>query len=97
MPGMTVAKCDQLFDLIKPPIIKLLEEIKNSSQTSSEDIYGSAQYAEAKQEELTKNITTALGFDYGSGMMEKTRRHPQTFTIGADDVRTTNKYNESNP
>jgi carboxypeptidase Taq len=97
MPNMTVAKCDRLFDLIKPSIIELIEEIRESNRTAPGDIYGSAQYSEAKQEELTKNITTALGFDYGSGQMEKTRRHPETFNIGAGDVRTTNRYDEHNP
>lgn len=97
MPGMTVAKCDKLFDLIKHRIIELIEEIKNSNQTASKNIYGSGRYAEERQEELVKNITTALGYDYGSGLMEKTRRHPETFSIGAGDVRSTIRYDESNP
>ena len=97
MPGMTVAKCDKLFDLIKHRIIELIEEIKNSNQTASKNIYGSGRYAEERQEELVKNITTALGYDYGSGLMDKTRRHPETFSIGAGDVRSTIRYDESNP
>lgn len=97
MPGMTVAECDELFDLIKPHIIELIEEIKDSNQTAPKNIYGSARYAREKQEELTKNITTALGFDYGSGLMVKTKGHPRTFSIGAQDVRTTIRYDERNP
>ncbi len=97
MPGMTVAKCDLLFGAIKPRIIELIAEIKKSNQTAAKNIYGSARYAENKQEELTRNMTTALGYDYGSGMMMKTKRHPTTYNIGAHDVRTTLRYNEQDP
>jgi carboxypeptidase Taq len=97
MPGMTVAKCDKLFAAIKPRIIQLIAEIKNSNQTASKNIYGSALYAEDKQEEFTKNITIALGFDYGSGLMMKTERHPSTYVIGVHDVRSSFHYNEQNP
>ncbi|MCX6668500.1 MAG: carboxypeptidase M32 [Methanothrix sp.] len=97
MPGMTVAKCDRLFGSIKPRIIQLIAEMKRSNQTASKDIYGSALYAEDKQEEFTKNITIALGFDYGSGLMAKTERHPATYPIGAHDIRSSFRYNEQNP
>jgi carboxypeptidase Taq len=97
MPGMTVAKCDKLFDLLKPRIIELINEIKDSNQTAPKNIYGSAFYAEDKQEEFTKNITTAFGYDYGSGLMMKTKRHPATWGIGAHDVRTSIQYDEHNP
>ena len=97
MPGMTVAKCDKLFGAIKPRIIELIAEIKKSNQTAAKNIYGSASFAEDRQEEFTRNITTALGYDYGSGLMMKTDRHPSTYPIGAHDVRTTLRYNEQDP
>ncbi|VVB66804.1 Thermostable carboxypeptidase 1 [uncultured archaeon] len=97
MPGMTVAKCDRLFGSIKPRIIQLIAEMKKSNQTASKNIYGSARYPEDKQEEFTKNITIALGFDYGSGLMAKTERHPATYPIGAHDIRSSFHYNEQNP
>ena len=97
MPGMTEAKCDKLFDVIKPEIIKLIKEIKDSNDTTPKDIYDNFSYPEDKQAELTKNITSALGYDYGSGLMIKTKRHPTTYGIGAHDVRTSLRYDEHNP
>jgi carboxypeptidase Taq len=97
MPGMTEEKCDRLFEIIKPRIIELIGEIKNSSRPAPENIYGSGRYATEKQEELVKNITAALGFDYGSGLTVETKGHPGTFCIGAHDVRPTIRYDESKP
>ena len=97
MPGMTVTKCDKLFDVIKPRIIELITKIKNSNQTAPKKIYGHATYPEDKQAEFTKNTTSALRYDYGSGLMIKTKRHPTTYGIGAHDVRTSLRYDEHNP
>jgi len=97
MPGMTVDKCDKLFDVIKPQTIELIKKIKESNETAIQNIYGNASYPEDKQGEFTKNITSALGYDYGSGLMVKTNRHPSTYSIGAHDVRTSLRYEEHNP
>ncbi len=97
MPGMTEAKCDKLFDVIKPQIIELITKIKESNATATKNIYGNASYSEDKQAEFTKNITSALGYDYGSGIMVKTKRHPGTYGIGAHDVRTSLRYDVHNP
>lgn len=97
MPGMTVDKCDKLFDVTKPQIIELIKKIKESNGTASKNIYGNASYPENRQEEFLKNIISAQGFDYGSGLMMKTRRHPSTHSIGAHDVRTSLRYEEHNP
>lgn len=97
MPGMTEAKCDRLFDAIKPEIIELIKAIKESHEAAPRNIYGNASYPEDKQMELSIKITSALGFDYSSGLMHKTKRHPQTVDIGAHDVRTSLRYDEHNP
>ena len=97
MPGMTTAKCDKLFDVIKPQIIELMTKIKESNENSSKNVYVGASYSEDKQEEFTKNITSALGYDYGSGIMIKTKRHPATYGIGSHDIRTSLRYDEHNP
>lgn len=97
MPGMTASKCDRLFDIIKPPIVQLIKEIKASNETAPKDIYGSASYIVDKQENLTRNMTIALGYDYGSGLMMKTKRNPITYAIGAHDIRTSIRYDEHNP
>jgi carboxypeptidase Taq len=97
MPGMTVAKCDKLFNVIKPQIIELIKRINDSNQTATKNIYDGATYPENKQEKFAKNITSALGYDYSSGIMIKTKRHPATYAIGAHDVRTSIRYDEHNP
>jgi carboxypeptidase Taq len=97
MPGMIVTKCDELFDVIKPQILELMMKIKNSKENASKNIFGHASYQATKQEEVTKNMTSAFGYDYNSGIMIKTRRHPTTYGIGAHDVRVGLLYNENDP
>ncbi len=61
MPGMTAAKCDELFETIKPHIIKLIVKIKESGLNGYEiNIYGNATYPKEKQEALLTNLTSAL-------------------------------------
>jgi carboxypeptidase Taq len=97
MPGMTVAKCDKLFDVIKPQIMELIKKIKESNETASKNIYDGTIYPENKQEVFTKNIASAIGYDYGSGIMIKTKRHQRTYGIGSHDVRTSLRCDEYNP
>ena len=97
MPGMTMGKCDKLFDAIKPQIVELIKKINESSENGSKNIYAATSYSEDNQEEFTKNITSALGYDYGSGIMIKTKRHPATYGIGSHDVRTSLRYDDHNP
>jgi carboxypeptidase Taq len=97
MPGMTVAKCDKLFDVVKPEIIELIKEIEESSERAPESIYGNSSYPEEKQLALAKNITSALGFNYGSGILVPTKRHPETYDIGEHDVRTSTRIDPHNP
>ena len=98
MPGMTVAKCDKLFETIKPQIIELIVKIKDSgTNDSNKNIYGNASYPKDIQEALLKNLTSALGFDYSAGIMVKAKRNPSTYNLGAHDVRTSLRYDEHNP
>lgn len=104
MPGMTVAKCDSLFEAIKPQIIELIVKINgsgtndsNTNKTPLKNVYGNAFYQKEKQEALLKNLTSALGFDYSSGIMVKAKRNPSTYNIGVHDVRTSLRYDEHNP
>lgn len=104
-PGMTAAQCDRLFEAIKPRIVGLIVEIKesemnNSSKTAKtalKNVYGNATYSQAKQEALLKNITSGLGYDYGAGIMVKAKRNPSTYGIGVHDVRMSLRYDEHNP
>lgn len=103
MPGMTVAKCDKLFEAIKPQIIELIVKIKDSgingsgTNDSNKNIYGNASYPKDNQEALLKNLTSALGFDYSAGIMVKAKRNPSTYNLGVHDVRTSLRYDEHNP
>jgi carboxypeptidase Taq len=97
MPGMTVTKCNKLFDVIKPRIVELIAKIRDCNETALKNIFGHASFPAGKQEEFIKNITSTLGYDYDSGIMIKTKRHPGTYGIGSHDVRTSLRYDEQNP
>lgn len=97
MPGVTFAECDRLFDAIKPEIIDLIRRIKKSNGTFATDPFRNTSFPEDKQEEFLKEMTEAMGYDYRSGLLLKTRRHPDTQPIGAGDVRISVRYDEHNP
>jgi carboxypeptidase Taq len=102
MPGMTAARCDELFETIKPHIIELIVKINQSSlngsiKTATKNVYGNATYPKERQEALLRNLTSALGFDYQAGIMVKAKRNPSTYNIGVHDVRTSLRYDEHNP
>jgi carboxypeptidase Taq len=93
MPGVTAANCDELFEAIKPHIVELIARINESSS----NVYDSGNYPVEKQEALLRNLTTALGFDYESGIMTRAKRSPSTYSIGMQDVRTTLRFDKHNP
>lgn len=112
MPGVTTAKCDELFETIKPHIVELIVKIiesgsrdsgMNGSKTDAslkmvaENVYGDGYYPVEKQEALLRNLTAALGFDYDAGIMTRAKRNPSTYSIGLHDVRTTLRFDEHNP
>ncbi len=107
MPGVTAAKCDELFETIKPHIVELIVKIReaglngsesdNCIMTAAKNVYGNATYPKEKQEALLRNLTSALGFDYESGIMVKAKRNPSTYGIGMHDVRTSLRYDEHDP
>ncbi len=97
MPGMTVAECDRLFDAIKPEVIDLIRRIKKSNAAIVEDPFRNLSFPEDKQYEFVQEVTKAIGYDYRSGLLLKTRRHPETQPIGEGDVRISVRYDEHNP
>ena len=112
MPGMTAARCDALFEAIKPHIIELIVRIKESNsnglgrnesdinasiEMESKNVYGNGYYPMERQEALMRNLTSALGFDYDAGIMTHAKRNPSTYSIGMNDVRTTLRFDERNP
>ncbi|MFB3764822.1 MAG: carboxypeptidase M32 [Methanotrichaceae archaeon] len=97
MPGITSDECDRLFESIKPPIINLINRIKRSNVSASSDLFDDFSFPEEKQKEFLKEVTEAIGYDYRSGLLLKTRRHPDTQPIGEGDIRISVRYDESNP
>ncbi|OPY51371.1 MAG: Carboxypeptidase Taq (M32) metallopeptidase [Methanosaeta sp. PtaU1.Bin112] len=93
MPGVTSARCDELFEAIKPHIVGLIARINESGSC----VYGNGYYPAEKQEVLLRNLTAALGFDYESGIMTRAKRNPLTYSVGMHDVRTTLRFDEHNP
>jgi carboxypeptidase Taq len=97
MPGMSSAKCDRLFEAIKPDVIDLINRIRNSDVSAPAGLFDGIGFPEERQEEFLKEVTRAMGYDYQSGLLMKTGRHPDTQPVGECDVRISVKYDEKNP
>jgi carboxypeptidase Taq len=97
MPGMTVERCDKLFNEIKPKVIEFIKKFKKSSLFSSANPFQGTIYPKIKQEEFLREITETLGYSYESGLLNETKRHPQTDVIAIGDVRICTRYSQNDP
>ena len=92
--GLTMEKVDPVFDRLKEELIPLIRATQESAhQPDTSFLQG--EFSVAKQEQLGRIISEALGFDFDRGRMDVSV-HP--FCGGADptDVRITTRYGSDN-
>ena len=93
-PGMTTAKYDEFFDLIKKELLPLIREVsKRQDKVNDDFIY--EYYAADKQAQVMAKIKDYLGFDKTWGYMGVSM-HPFTSGFSNNDVRVTTAYDEHN-
>ncbi len=92
-PGARAADIDELFATLRDQTVALLRKIQAASDKPDAAIL-TRHYPQAQQEVLSRQMATALNFDFDSGRGDVTV-HPFCTTIGGcDDVRITTRYLE---
>lgn len=90
--GETVESLTQLFDAMKPRLVKLIERVAGSSRKAPHDILERA-YAKDAQEKLARHAAEAIGFDNNAGRLDVSV-HPFCTGIAPGDTRITTRYDE---
>ncbi|SVE05330.1 uncharacterized protein METZ01_LOCUS458184, partial [marine metagenome] len=91
-PGLRSADVDRYFDILVDFLPDLLDQIL---EIQTEPLPATDHISVAKQEQLSRQLLDALGFDFGHGRLDVSL-HPFTGGV-ADDVRMTTRYDEADP
>ncbi len=90
--GLTKARCDEFFALLRSRIVPLLEKIQQKPQLPDDILYG--HFPADKQEELALWLMETIGIDMDHCGLATTE-HPFTTSLGSHfDERITTKYHE---
>ena len=89
-PGMKTSEVQRNFDGLETSLRSLLDRIRGATQV--EDAFLHRDFAVGTQEQFSREILAALGFDSSRGRLDVST-HPFTTTLGFDDVRITTRYN----
>jgi carboxypeptidase Taq len=93
-PGMKTTEVKAIFDVLRPRQVDLIRAISGRPQIDDSFLRGG--YAEKDMWDFSKEVVTALGFDWARGRQDKSV-HPFATSVGPDDVRITTRFVESLP
>lgn len=89
-PGMQLQQLDATFANLRPRLSELLFKIQNSPRASNvPSLQG--EYPEPIQQQLGREVLTAMGFDWRAGRLD-TSPHPFCTGLNPRDVRITTRY-----
>lgn len=90
-PGLTVKQLDPLFEQLKADLVPLLHAIQNSGTVPP--VLPEGFYPAEQQLAFSRNILTAMGFDFDAGRLDLS---PHPFSSGSStlDVRLTTRIDE---
>ncbi len=91
-PGMTMARYDEFFELIKEKLVPVIKAIKEKPQI--DDSFNYLHYPAEQQAKLARVIMDYIGFDFNTGMISTTE-HPFTHSLHKNDGRITTHYYEN--
>jgi carboxypeptidase Taq len=91
-PGMTSKRITTLFDELREPLIRLVQNIKNSGTLISEEPLKRS-FDVSKQWEFGIKAAKAMGYDFKHGRQDKSA-HPFTTSFHPTDVRITTRLKE---
>jgi carboxypeptidase Taq len=94
-PEMTAIKYCEIFDDLKPFLIKNLPLILAKQENQNLKKIQLSNLDKNKQIEFSKFILEKMGFEFNRGVLTETA-HPFSITLGTHDNRVSNRYNKDN-
>ena len=91
-PGLTVAKCDKIFEGMKKPLKKLIKKIDKKTGPKTDFLF--KKYDKDAQWNLGIYMLSEIGYDFDRGRQDIST-HPFTTSFSADDVRVTTRIDEN--
>ncbi|MCE1255057.1 MAG: carboxypeptidase M32 [Anaerolineae bacterium] len=88
-PGMKTTETMAIFNVLRPRLIQLIQEIGNHTQV--DDSFLHQNYDEPRQWDFGVDVLNHMGFDWKRGRQDRTA-HPFTNTFAMDDVRITTRF-----
>ncbi len=92
-PWMRTAKVREVFAHLQKELVSLVDAIRGAAQVDDEFL--KADFPIPKQDEFGRFVLEQMGWDSGSGRLDRSA-HPFTSTLGAQDVRLTTRYDSHN-
>jgi carboxypeptidase Taq len=92
--GMTTEEVRQIFSVLRPRQVALIRELAAQPQVDAAFLH--AAFSEAALTEFSKNVVTAIGFDWRRGRQDRSV-HPFATGIGPNDVRITTRFVPQEP
>ncbi len=89
--GLTVSKVDSLFNELKPPLLNLLDSLKNKKSIDHSFLF--QEFKKDNQWEFGLEILKRIGFDFEAGRQDISL-HPFTTNFSSKDVRVTTRIDE---
>jgi carboxypeptidase Taq len=90
-PYMTTADVAHVFGTLRKGLVDLVKRIGEAPQV--DDSFLNTRFDVDQQEEMSRRVMTALGYDLDRGRLDRSA-HPFTTALGAHDVRITTRYDE---
>ncbi len=88
-PGMKTADILSIFNVLRPRLVNLIQEITHHPQV--DDAFMHQSFDEQKQWDFGVDVLNHMGFDWKRGRQDRTA-HPFTTTFALDDVRITTRF-----
>ncbi|PQV65533.1 carboxypeptidase Taq [Abditibacterium utsteinense] len=89
--GMKASSISKIFSQLRAQLVPLVEEV--TSQAAPDDSFLRGFFAESRQEDFSREVVRAVGYDFERGRMDKTH-HPFMTKFSLGDVRITNRARE---
>lgn len=88
-PGLKTQEVQEIFNVLRPEQVKLIQKIGERPQVDSSFLYET--YPEQQQWDFGVEVITQLGYDWARGRQDKSA-HPFTTSLSSGDVRITTRF-----